>query len=347
MGYMKFNEFVEKQKNKQAKPKVAVVPDYDGPSPDAPSLGKTPENSGGKGQSGKVAPYKGGKNAPDPNKGHGHDGLGHKGKKENQYMPKTSHSHTVDQKELGAYPHIKTSEWIDETKNLSLAEFTKRIRSERLRGLDEGANKAYAAIRETVSVCARNNSYIPDVVLELKRSGLFEAVFAFMAQQPEAVAVFTELLETDSNFSRKVAGAISEMVAPSMSDMDHDDMHHDDDEDEDHEDDMDHDDMHHHDDEDEEEDEEGDEDDMHHDDEDRHHESSSNRPVMSRKMLMTHGDADVIRRTGQLPPRSERPFHHTADDAPNFAYLKSLGLSNNELADRWLKAKKEGIRLKK
>lgn len=270
MGYMKFHEFLDKQKGNK-KPKIAVVPDYDGPSPAAPELGKTPEHSGGKGQSGKVHPYKAGKDAPDPNKGHGHDGLGHKGHKSDHHMPKTQHTNTVSNKELKSYPNIKTSEWIKNTKGLSLAEFAKKVRTQRLSGLDEGTSVAYDAIRETVSVCQRNSSYIADVVLEMRRKGIFESVFAYMAQQPESMPVVAHLMETDFTFARKLAEAVGEMVGPPIGDEDHDHDHHDDDEDMHHDDDE-HDDEEHDDDEHDDEDDHDDDEDMHHDDdEDMHH----------------------------------------------------------------------------
>jgi len=259
---MKFHEFLDTQKGNK-KPKIAVVSDYDGPSPAAPEFGKTPEHSGGKGQSGKVHPYKGGKNAPDPNKGHGKDGLGHKGDKSHHYMPKTQHTNTVSNKELKSYPNIKTSEWINKTKGLSLAEFAKKVRTQRMKGLDEGTSVAYDAIRETVSVCQRNYSYIADVVLEMRRKGIFESVFAYMAQQPESMPVVTHLMETDYTFARKLAEAVGEMVGPPIGDEDHEEDHHDDE-------DMHHDDEHEDEDDHDEDDHDEDDEDMHHDDEDMH-----------------------------------------------------------------------------
>jgi hypothetical protein len=220
MGYMSFHEYVEKNGGK--KPKVAVVADYEGSADAAPSLGKMPDNAGGVGQSGKVNPYKAGKDAPDPNKGKLADGLGSHGDKKLQ-----SHAGEVGKptKELGSYPGlktgIKTSEWVQKNKGLSLAEFTKKIRESRLEGV-KSPSKAYEAIKETFSVCKKNPSYIADVVLEMRRNGLFEAFFASMSQQPESFNIIAKLMEADNSYARKLSMAISEMVGPPLPG--HDDM---------------------------------------------------------------------------------------------------------------------------
>ena len=208
MGYISFHEYVEKNKKPQ-KTKTALVADYDGPRKDAPELGKKPENAGGTAQGGKVPPYKGGKDAADPNKGKLMDGLG----------GKLDHSKSGEvgkpTKDLGNYP-LKTQEWIDKTKGLSLAEFTRKIRESRLAGV-QSPSKTYESIKETVAVCKGNRSYVKDVVLEMKRQGVFETFFAAMASHPESFNVIAKLMESDG-YARKLVMAIDEMVGPPVGD---------------------------------------------------------------------------------------------------------------------------------
>ena len=208
MGYISFHEYVEKNKKPQ-KTKTALVADYDGPKKDAPELGKKPENAGGTAQGGKVSPYKGGKDAADPNKGKLMDGLG----------GKLDHSKSGEvgkpTKDLGNYP-LKTQEWIDKTKGLSLAEFTRKIRESRLAGV-QSPSKTYESIKETVAVCKGNRSYVKDVVLEMKRQGVFETFFAAMASHPESFNVIAKLMESDG-YARKLVMAIDEMVGPPVGD---------------------------------------------------------------------------------------------------------------------------------
>ena len=166
---------------------VELVPDYEGEMPSAPSLGDFPTNAGGVKQKGSVSPYKGGKDAPDPNKGFGSDGLAHKGGKGYESMPKKAHGE--EPKEKASYPNIKTHEWLEKNKNLSLAEFTKRLRNERLSGLNNKPSTAYDAIKEAVIVFEQNEKYMVDAVLQMKRAGVFESFLLTMMQQPEAMSV--------------------------------------------------------------------------------------------------------------------------------------------------------------
>jgi hypothetical protein len=217
MSNRSLKAYVESMREKAAeKAKVEIVPDYNGPSPSSPSFGKTPKDSGGKGQSGKVSPYKGGKDAANPNKSFS-DGLAHKGDK--GYQKVHTKAHGEKEKVLASYPKITTQEWLDRTKKLSLAEFTKKIRKDRLSGIESNPSAIYESIKETMSVCEKNKRYILDTVLEMKRSGLFESFFATMAQQPEAFDVLAKLMES-TNYSRQFVDAINEMVAPPI-DSDH------------------------------------------------------------------------------------------------------------------------------
>lgn len=225
MGYMSFQEYVEKAKGDQPSKKAPVktVADYDGPYEDSPEKGEMPKNAGGIGQQGKPAPYQAGKTAADPNKGKNQDGLAVKGDKKleiNYKGPQPS----LELKDLGNYPPKgkSTSEWVAANKGLSLPEFASKIRQERFAGLAEGA-RPLNSIQEAVSVCKANNNYIKDTIAELKRAGLFEAFFATMAQTNEALPVLAKIVEANENYFAKLL----EMVAPPVGDEegeeDHDD----------------------------------------------------------------------------------------------------------------------------
>ena len=222
----------EKANDKGVKAKTDLTPDYDGPSPSAPSLGKFPQNAGGVAQSGKVSPYKGGKDASDPNKGFASDGLGHKGGKGYESMPKTAHGEK--DKVVSDYPKKTTMEWLDKNKNLSLAEFTKKVRAERLAGLNTSPSNAYEAIKEAIAVCSSNKKYILDTILEMKRNDLFEEFLVAMTNQNEAYDVLAHLVTTNESFNRKLNQSIFEVAASEDEDEeDHDEEDHDE-EDEDH-----------------------------------------------------------------------------------------------------------------
>lgn len=213
MGYISFHEYVDKNSkspkkgDKSPKAKTAVVADYDGPMKDSPELAKMPPDAGGVGQSGKVTPYKGGKDAADPNKGKLVDGLAKKPGKEG--MGELGKPEKV----LGNYPSIKTSEWIDSHKGLSLSEFAKKVRENRLSGV-ENPSRAYESIKETFDVCKKNGSYVMDVVLEMRRAGLAGTFVSVLAQQPECINVIAHMMENDESFARKLSMALEEMVGP-------------------------------------------------------------------------------------------------------------------------------------
>jgi hypothetical protein len=208
----------EKANEKGTKAKTQLVPDYEGPYGSSPKLGAFPTNAGGVKQSGSVSPYKGGKDAPDPNKGFASDGLGYKGGKGYENMPKTAHG--VDNKVVSDYPKKTTMEWLNKNKNLSLAEFTKKIRNERLSGLTTSPSNAYAALKETFAVCKDNSQYVLDAVLEMKRCGLLETFIAVMAEQPETINFIAELITQNESFNRKLNQSIFEVVASDEDDED-------------------------------------------------------------------------------------------------------------------------------
>ena len=213
MGYMSFQEYVEKSKEVK-KPKVAVVADYEGATKDAPEIGDMPDNAGGVGQSGKPNPYKGGKNAPNPNKGE--IGFADHGDKKLVIKHK-GHQPSVELKDLGNYPK-NTKEWLDQNANLDLASFTSKLRKERLAGFTENS-RPFQVIKEAAIVCSTNVAYVKDAILEMKRTGIFNTFLEAMALQPEGVKVLAKILENDEKYARKLLGlAFNEMVAPPVGD---------------------------------------------------------------------------------------------------------------------------------
>jgi hypothetical protein len=301
MSYIKFQEYLERKK----KVPVEKVPDYKGKVVSSPDNEDMHKNAGGKGQKGKQNPYKSGQDAKDPNKGKLSDGFATKGDKKLKYEPSdalyggTGNVSKSEQgvpggKKVADWPKTKTQEWVDRTKSLSLAEFTKKIREENLKGVEDFEDTPHDSIQKTVSICNRNKKYISDLVREMKRNRLFGKLMKEMMNHPETFENLTELMQNES-YSHKFSKLIHEMVGPPIGgeddkemnkspkslpspSMGHDDMDHDEDhEDMDHDDhdDMGHDDMDHddhddmgHDDMDHDDHDDEDHDDMGHDDED-------------------------------------------------------------------------------
>ena len=169
-------------------------------------------------------------------------------------MPKKAHGE--DPKEKATFPNIKTHEWLEKNKKLSLAEFTKRIRNERLEGLSVKPAHAYKSIKEAFSVCEENQKYVLDAVLEMKRNNVFESFLVTMLEHPEAVDLLASLLAHDENLNRKLNQAIFEMAVAESEEHDDDEGEEDEDDAEDEDSDEDEDEEDEEDEEDDEEDEE-------------------------------------------------------------------------------------------
>jgi hypothetical protein len=181
---------------------------------------KKHKDAGGKGQDGEMKPYKGGTDAKDPNKGKLGDGFAHKGDAKLKYNPDTDVPAKVGEggKKQATWPKTKTQEWVDRTKNMSLAEFTKTVRAEALKGLDECAcqESPHNSIKETIAVCKCNQKYVSALVREMKRNGLFGKLVKEMVDHPETFKALAILMERDEMYARKLAKAMNEMVAPPM-----------------------------------------------------------------------------------------------------------------------------------
>lgn len=222
MKYEKFAEYLDRNNKLKTSGTVKQIADFEGKVDVKPAKEKKHKDAGGKGQSGEVKPYKGGTDAKDPNKGKMGDGFAHKGDAKLKYEPKTDVPAKVGAggKTAATWPKTKTQEWVDGTKGMSLAEFTKKIRSEALKGLDECAcqEAPHNSIKETISICKCNQGYISALVREMKRNGLFGKLVKEMVNHPETFKALAILMERDESYIRQLNKAMNEMIAPPMGD---------------------------------------------------------------------------------------------------------------------------------
>ena len=227
MAHMRFQEYLDAKNKFTKSPKVKSVADFEGKTEDKPGKEKMHKNAGGKGQEGTPYPYKAGK-ATKPSK----DGLVHSGDKNLVYKPDTKldyQKQNVSKSEMGvpggkkiaSWPMTKTQEWVDRTKKMSLAEFTKKVRSEALNNLDPSQ---IGSIQETVEICKKNKSSISNLVREMKRNGLFNNLMEELSNHEETYKAFANLMGSDEAYSRKLVKAMSEMVAPPIGGSDEDDQ---------------------------------------------------------------------------------------------------------------------------
>lgn len=217
MIFQKFQEYLDSNKKLKTAGKVQVVADFEGKVNSKPAKEKKPKDAGGAEQKGEMKPYKGGTDAKDPNKGKDKGGLAEKGSKELEYKPKTDAEGT----KKATWPKTKTEAWLEKTRGLSLAEFTKTIRNEAVKGLDECAcqeTQPHNAIKNTVEVCKCNKQYLSSLVREMKRNNMFNSLFSEMIQYPEAYANLAVLMGKDESVARKLVRALNEDVGPPMGD---------------------------------------------------------------------------------------------------------------------------------
>jgi hypothetical protein len=221
-AYMKFQEYLDRNKKVSNSAPVKKIADYEGPIDNKPPKEKKHKNSGGDAPGGGGHPYKAGSDGKDPNKGKLNDGFAGKGDSKLKYTPDTDLPKDVASggSKVKTWPKTKTQEWVDRTRGMSLAEFTKAIRDEALKGLEEcGCQKAPDKnIKDTVNLCKCNKKNIGAFVREMKRNGLFGKLALEMVQHPETFKVLALAMEKDESYARKLVKAINEMVAPPMGD---------------------------------------------------------------------------------------------------------------------------------
>lgn len=215
MAHMKFQEYLDRTGKLQTSGKVKTVADYEGDAAFKPVKEKKHKDAGGKGQDGEVKPYQPSSNAKDPNKGKMDDGFANKGDAKLKYTPDNTVPSKVGDggKKKATWPQTETQSWIEKTKGLSLAEFTKIIREQAKKGLNECAcqEAPHNSIKETVSVCKCNKNYVAALVREMKRNNLFNKLVKEMFNHAEAYTAFANLMEDESN-ARRLVRAMNEMM---------------------------------------------------------------------------------------------------------------------------------------
>jgi hypothetical protein len=218
MELVSFAEYLDNNKKLKTKADTEKVADYKGKIVATPEKEKKPENAGGTGQTGKINPYKVSKDEKDPNKGRENGGLAEKGDKQLKYEPKTDvpADFTNNGSKKASWPHTETQKWINNTKDMSLAEFTKKIRSESLKGMNDCPCKETPtnSIKETVEICKCNNKYISSLVREIKRNGLFESLTQEIFSHKEAYNELAKIMESSEMPSIKLVNALNELVSP-------------------------------------------------------------------------------------------------------------------------------------
>ena len=216
MKYQKFAEYLDANSKLRATAPVKKIADFEGKVDTKPVKEKKHKDAGGKGQDGEIKPYKGGPDARDPNKGKLADGFADKGDKKLKYTLTNDVGKAIEGvpggKGAPTWPKTKTQEWVDRTKNMSLAEFTKTVRDEALEGCEKEV--PHNSIKETVSACKCNKKHVAALVREMKRNGLFGKLVSEMVQHPETFKALAILMERDESYARKFVKAMNEMIAP-------------------------------------------------------------------------------------------------------------------------------------
>ena len=218
MTYKKFQEYLDANNKLKTSGTVKKIADYEGKVDTKPVKETKHKDAGGKGQDGEIKPYKGGTDAKDPNKGKLTDGFADKGDKKLKYTLDDKVGKTTDGvpggKGAATWPKTKTQEWVEKTRHLSLAEFTKAVRDEAFEGLENTKEAPHNSIKETVSACKCNKKHVSALVREMKRNGLFGKLVAEMVQHPETFKALSILMERDESYARKLVSAMNEMIAP-------------------------------------------------------------------------------------------------------------------------------------
>ena len=162
MKFKKFDEYlVSKNKTITTAP-VEKVAEFKG------EPAKKPEKE--KGAKDNPSPYKSGEDAKNPNK-EDKTGLAYKGDQKLKYEPKIEEK----SKKVPSWPKTKMQEWLEKTKRMSLPEFTKNIKTEIQKGLEE-CQQPLDTIKDAVKICKCNEQQISVFVRELKRNQIFESV---------------------------------------------------------------------------------------------------------------------------------------------------------------------------
>ena len=194
MAFRSFQEYLKDAKNIVEKPETETVPDYKGPSNNAPPKDQMDKFAGGSGPKGSAKPYSSGQNAANPNKSE--KGFAHEGDKDLKYEPKTD----LDHKDAAKGDVLKSwektssvSEWLHKTRKLSNANFIKEMKNE---------NVDYGIIRETIEKCSTSKRNISQLVMEMKRNGLLNKFVKELCLHESAIPSILKGMKNNSLFSK-------------------------------------------------------------------------------------------------------------------------------------------------
>jgi hypothetical protein len=201
--FKSFQEYIDQNKKLVEKPKVAKVADFEGKQPVKPEKEKKAKDAGGSEQVGEVKPYSNGENAKDPHKDD-KAGLGYKGDSGLVYEPKVDEK----SKETKTWPKTGMSEWVKETKNLSVADLARKIKEEN-KGCSEGIHEV---AKKLVEACKCNNKNVTTFVREAKRGRVLESLMKELFNLQESYEILSGLIESKL-YSSKFDKMFNEMVA--------------------------------------------------------------------------------------------------------------------------------------
>lgn len=180
MAYKTFEEYLDHKNQLKTSGTVKKVADYDGPE----NMSTVAKN---------------------PNKAE--KGFADEGDKKLIYTPDVETPAKVGEggTKTATWPKTKTQEWLDQTKGLSLSEFTKNI----TKNINPTNLKS---VHETVSNCKTDKKYVENLVREFKRTGLLKQLVAEMLQHKESFDVLAKLMEKDEQVSRRLVRSFNELA---------------------------------------------------------------------------------------------------------------------------------------
>ena len=210
-------EYVNDKGDLVDNPETKTVSDYTGPSP------KSPPNKDS-------APYKAANdNVKSPTVDVEKNGLGELGDKNLKYEPNTEYKQEVIK--------TKTESFLNKTKNMSLADFTKYMLDECGCGAVQDEELPYVtayttgkfqphppeAIKYVVVLANKNNNILDNMVHEMKNSGVLGKVLRALLSHPEAYDELTSLLgdsEEGPGRCKLLAKSMNNSLSSFMKDQD-------------------------------------------------------------------------------------------------------------------------------
>lgn len=195
MALRKFSEYLSDTNKLIEKPPVEPVPQYKGPVSSEPPKAAVDKHAGGaKSGTEKGKPYSSEKPAKDPNKSE--KGFAHEGDQDLKYEPSTEVKKTKNGgDEIPGWLDDKSvSEWVAVTKSMSNSSFIKKMQSE--------PKTAYGPIKETVEACASSRKNMAQLVSELKRGDLLEALVSELCKHESSMPALVRELSDNKLFAK-------------------------------------------------------------------------------------------------------------------------------------------------